>query len=93
MSTRNVSGLPPHHADCVILHSTRRHPCFPASKDAFTLQQKWLRENKENIPPKGDVQLGLFKKGTAFNKKDYTIQDRSHVQEEDIECDIEEKVI
>ena len=83
MSARNVPGLPPHHADCVIIHSTRRYPCFPASKDAFTLQQKkWLQENKENLPPEGSLPKHLLKAHTAFNDK-YTVQDESHVKEED----------
>ena len=92
MSTRNVSGLPPHHADCVILPPPVDTPVFPLARmrSRYSRRSGYAR-TKENIPPKGDVQLGLFKKGTAFNKKDYTIQDRSHVQEEDIECDIEEE--
>lgn len=90
MSARNVFGAPPHHPDCVICHSTRKYPCFPTSKDAFTLRQKkWLQENKENIPPQGSVQT--LKKTDAFHYKDYTIQDRRHVKEEDIELDVEEE--
>ena len=86
MSARNEHEAPPHHASCVVIHSTRRYPCFPTSKDAFTLRQKqWLQENKENIPPEDHSKKKLLPTQTAFNKKYWTLQDRSHVEEEDSE--------
>ena len=86
MSTRNEHGAPPHHANCVVIHSTRRYPCFPASKDAFTLsQKKWLLENKENVPSK-DVQKNLLKTRSAFNKK-YDPYEEEDARKEDIELD------
>lgn len=84
-----VSSAPPHHKDCKTIHYTWRWPCFPTSKDAFTLQQKaWLQANKENLPPPHHRLLSEV----AFNHKyeASTIQDARHAQE-DIECDESEE--